>query len=257
MAPTCPTPFAPQAGVHALCFPHRFSPHKAQMRAIVLILLASTQLLACRGEEIRGTPDPPPAFGQIERPWFGCPDLSGLYAWPADAGQPFGYRRDGKAEDFSDFLGLPRYPQAQIWIEGPATAHALVLRTRLINRNPRLQIRSLTSQWSRHQFDSGDYRCHNGAVILAERDLDEQKARAWSSHRVRIGAQLLRLEDGSLAVGQSLREWGRVTPFGWGDRSFFHLKAPDRVSWYWSRLRRLGPTGEGLPPDDAALRDGR
>jgi len=226
------------------------------MRAALPILLLVSALGGCVGkDEIVGSPEMPAGWGRTVSPLLGCPDLAGLYAWPPAAGHPFGYLPSLRKDKFGSFLELPLYREAHIWAEGPGrkAAHELTLRTRMINRDPRVRIAPLTTEWGYRIFS--DYACKGGAVVLPEEELPQPGAPEWfGGTKVTVGARLALLADGSLAVGQWVRASGRTSSFGWGEQSWFTYRIEDRVWWYWTRLAKVGTTGAKLPPDDAALR---
>lgn len=228
------------------------------MRTAFAVLLFAAALGGCTfKDEVIGSPEMPASFGKTDKPWLGCPDLGGLYTWPPTEGHAFGYLSNGRKDKFGSFLELPLHPEAQIWVQGPGrkAAHEVALRSRMINRDPRLRIRSLTEEWGYRLVS--DYKCSSGVVIFPEQELTQPGAPEWyGGKNVAAGARLSLLADGSLAVGQWVRVSGRTGSVGWGGQSWFTYPMPDRVKWYWTRLARIGPTGANVPPDDAALRPG-
>lgn len=211
-------------------------------------LLATALLSACT--KLPPAPDTmPDSYGKVQKVWLGCPDFTGLYAWPPVDHPAPEVRVTGRHATSAKFLDLPVYAEAQIWVNGPSkdTHDALEVRTRMVNRDPRLRIASLTAHWS---YLLRSYRC-DGSWAAWEDPPDE-------THRyVRTGRMAL-LEDGSLAVGQAARETHVKLPlFSWGGQSYGSVPGPDRIRTGWLRLRRIGPTGKDLPPVDAALEEPR
>lgn len=238
---------------------------RARLRhaAILLVAVAASSLQACRPlqkPEVRGSEKLPAEFGHVVARPSGCPDLGGLYAWPWAQGQPFGYRKSGRPDKYGDFIGMPLHAEAQVWVEGPANERAgeFWVRTRKVNRNPRVSISSLTREWS-YQVRTGDeYSCSHGWVELPEIDLEGDSVAYWFGGKgVKVSGRVARVTDGSLVVGQRVRVWGRTNSVGWGDVTYGTFPAPDRVSWYWTRLERIGPTGDGVPAADAGPPDER
>ena len=78
--------------------------------------------------------------------------------------------------------------------------------------------------------------------------------RDYGAERVELGIRLQALKNGDLALGQFtrlvFRADGRNGPPAAGESA---LDPPNTVIWSWSRVSRLGDTGDGVPPDDAAL----
>lgn len=228
------------------------------MRTALTALLFAAALGGCTfKDEVTGSPEVPDSYGRIDKPVLGCPDLGGLYAWPPADGHPFGYLPSLRKDKFGSFFDLPLYREAHVWADGPGrkAAHEFTLRTRMINRDPRVRITSLTAEWSYRIFS--DYSCTGGVIVTPEEELLQPGAPEWfGGKKVAVGGRFARMKDGSLAVGQWVRVSGRTGSFGWGGQTWFTYRVADRVKWYWTRLARVGATGAGLPPDDAALRPG-
>lgn len=224
----------------------------------VLILCAG-----CSGDEpvVVGSESPPASFGATEATFLGCAPVTGLYAWPPV---------DGEADDGRlPRLGGPPLPQlmptelplfnhAQLWIDD---RNGLRLASRMVNRDPKLRIGALTEQWGFHELSNLD--CDGGRWQWSAPPADELSRRA-GVERARLadtgaesmssGLVLQHMADGRLAIGQwqrlRFRASGRNGPPAAGES---RLDPPDRIEWRWSLLARLGDTGEGVPPDDAAL----
>jgi hypothetical protein len=217
-------------------------------------------LLACSRQPkpiVKGSDVPPAEFGALQKDRSDCPNLEGLYAWPWAQGQPFGYRTPTQRDKFGDFLGMSLEAESQVWVSGPAGTNPeeLTLRTRMVNRNPNMRIGSLTTEWGYQIFNRLEFRCEDGWAELPEVDLQGDSVAYWYGGRgAKVSARLGLMADGSLAVGQKLRVWGRGNA---GNNTVATINAkygPDKITWYWTRLSRIGPTGKDAPPDDAALR---
>lgn len=225
----------------------------------VTLLIVATLLASCGGPPpiVKGSEEMPASFGKVAGPRVGCPDLEGLYGWPWADGQPFGYRTPDVQDKYGDFLGIPLYPEAQVWVSGPhEETKELALRSRMVNNDPRLRIGSLTREWSYRLLSRGEYTCGKGWVELSEQELEGDSVGYWfGGAGVRVSARLATLADGSLAVGQRVRVYGRVGQLSVFGENRGNFDEPDRITWYWTRLDRIGATGKDAPPADAALSD--
>ncbi len=226
-------------------------------RQRITLALIGAALLGCSHElepEVTGDAQPPGDFGTDSVKTKGCPDLEGLYSWPWVQGQPFGYRSPSVKEKFGDLIGMALHDESQIWVSGPGKSptRELAIRTRMVNRNPNLSIQSLTHEWSYQLRGSDEYACKDGWVELPETDLVGEGVAQWfGGEGVKVSARLSQLDDSSLVIGQRVRVWGRTAnalpvPSKLEDR-----RLADKVTWYWTRFTRVGPTGKDAPPVDA------
>ncbi len=207
-------------------------------------------LTGCLLQDVTSASRPPESFGKTQRGWH-CPDVSGLYAWPPADGKAFGYNKSGGFDPHyrGGFLGLNIRGEARLWLSGPAgDGQPLVLRSRLINRAPELRMGRDTTEWQERQ---PHFNCRFGWVRLQADFV--QGAGAYSSGEIREEVKMTLLRDGSLAVGQKVTIPRAAQPIGWGDVRFFSVPQSDRVVWNWSKFKRIGDSGAGLPPEDANL----
>ena len=184
----------------------------------------------------------------------GCPDLEGLYSWPWAQGQPFGYQSPTVRDKFGDVIGMSLHEESQIWVSGPGKSptRELAIRTRMVNRDPNLSIQSLTHEWSYQLRGSDEYTCEDGWVELPETDLVGDDVAQWfGGEGVRVSAHLSQLDDSSLVIGQRVRVWGRTASALPVQSKLEDRRLPDKVTWYWTRFTRVGPTGKDAPPVDA------
>jgi len=208
-------------------------------------MVVSTVLAAC--DNTLPAPDSmPPSYGEFGRASAGCPDLTGLYAWPPlDHPRPAVPATGQYGGGAPTFLGQRVHTEAQIWINGPSAAsqRALEVRTRMINRDPRYRVGSLSQEWS---FGTITYHCEGRWAVW-----DKLTSDGEYQHSGRMAL----LADGSLAVGQAARAGGQRGPiFSWGGQTYGDVALPDKVGVGWARLKRIAPTGKDVPADDAYLR---
>lgn len=237
-------------------------------RSVLLSFLIVFLMAACGSSKdvVVGSATVPVEFGELSSPLFGCSDLEGLYAWPpAEGAADEGVPRNAQGPRLPTLVPLatPLYREAQLWIAKIGSGGAVDVRSRMVNRNQSLRIGSLTNTWSQAELTASELDCKDGAwVYLApppEEGILRQHYQAFllkdhGAERAELGIHLQRLENGDLVIGQwtrlIFRASGRRGPPDAGESV---LDPPDRVIWHWSRLKRVGDTGEGVPPDDAAL----
>jgi hypothetical protein len=226
-------------------------------RQQITMALIGAALIGCSREpepEVTGDAQPPAEFGTDSVQTKGCPDLEGLYGWPWAQGQPFGYRSPTVRDKFGDVIGMSLHEESQIWVSGPdnSPTRELAIRTRMVNRDPNLSIQSLTHEWSYQLRSSAEYTCEDGWVELPEIDLVGDSVAQWfGGEGVKVSARLSQLDDSSLVLGQRVRVWGRTASALPVPSKLEDRRLPDKVSWYWTRLTRIGPTGKDAPPVDA------
>lgn len=188
----------------------------------------------------------PSSYGQFSRTASRCPDPSGLYAWPPiDHPTPAVQATGQYGNAAKTFLGEPIYREAQIWIKAPvgATQGTLEVRTRMVNRDPRYRVGDLSQEWS---VGTVSFHCAGRWLVW-----DKLASDGEYQHSGRMAL----LADDSLAIGQAARAGGQRGPlFSWGGQSYGDVALPDKVGVGWARLRRIAPTGQDVPADDAYLR---
>jgi hypothetical protein len=234
------------------------------MRVAALVAVMTLVALAgCSGRPddlVRGSDSPPADFGTAETPWRGCASVAGLYAWPPIQGEA----DDGRDARLGRLLpillptGLSLHHEGQIWVDDRSVFR---LSSRLVNRDPNRGIRALTTEWGYQEIFN--IRCDDGRWAWTAETPDEVELRAGiygarmanaGAESISGGLQLVPMTDGRLAIGQwerlRFRADGREGPPEAGES---RLDPPDRVTWHWSLLERLGDTGEGVPPPDAAI----
>ena len=232
-------------------------PAMPRSRAISFAIAASLVLPACnRADDVTGSPTMPANFGAVQTAVLSCPDLEGIFAFPAAQGHPFGYAGNAtrRGAQYRDFFGLPLYGASHVWVRGPRLGEAqpLTLRTRMVNATPVVSSES-TLDWNRVELSAGEYDCQEGWLNVTERDWEQPGAAAWfGGSGVRIAARVTRLTDGSLVVGQAVRVWGRRSAISIANRTLFTMTASDHVTWYWTRFARVNANGGEGPANDTA-----
>lgn len=211
------------------------SPH----RFLVGTLLPAVLLAGCGGEIVHGPASPPDEFGTQETAWFGCPAMQGMYAWPPEAGD----YSDGIATNEQPWAGGMPAPigrgKMQVWIIEEGQRLTVLSRDRPADGNTDPGLRRV---WG--------YSEHYGLACRSDmRDADDEEignGHEFGCEGLRRGFRLARMDDGALAVGIRTVAYGcRESVITWGDKSVGDMKAPDRVYWRWSKLRRIG---DGAPP---------
>jgi hypothetical protein len=192
----------------------------------------------------------PQNFGKLESQFFGCTDVAGLYAWPPMLGKPYvPYKSYGD----QNFLGVPTYQKAQIWIKGPSkTVSQITVLSRMVNANPNYNNR-ITREWGYKEYDKRELNCRGSWLVLSDVPNDNpNELENYAAQRLLMGGKIGRLKDGGLVVGQKVTVSGqRGSFFGWGGQSYGGYTIADHDVWYWTKLERIGSTGEGAMPDGA------
>ncbi|MCC7184490.1 MAG: hypothetical protein IT509_13125 [Rhodocyclaceae bacterium] len=223
---------------------------------LALLAVLAAAIGGCSEEQVKGSPNMPADFGQVPRIWLGCPDLSGLYAWPPVQGSTIQYSIHGRPSHQNggtlEPLKAPVYPQAQVWISGPRDREPIELRTRPVIPDTGAAAAPARA-W--HQGKLVRYACEGNWLVFEGDEQTHPVATAYfGGTMVRHGMRLARLKDGSLAIGQWLRVSGGRGGVRWGDTTLVEGPLPDRVTWNWSRLQKIGDTGKDAPADAAASR---
>ena len=196
--------------------------------------LAMAALGGCKPhDKVEGSPEPPASYGALAKT-RGCPTLAGTYAWPPVEGAPLGYNPGGipVVRLHPEFFGAARQWEGVFSIQDPD--------------EPRRHL-SMTSRphgvilkrWLEDQ-----HHCDDGWRLLAEITHPSLEAQKEHGTPVSVGVKLATLANGDLAVGQWLRkDGGKGSLFPWGDSgsSGNWIPLADKVSWSWSRYRRVSP----------------
>ena len=195
-----------------------------------MLLLA---LSACKPkDEVTGSSEPPASFGALAK-GSGCPRLAGLYAWPPAEGAPQGYDESGTPihRRYPDFFGAGSKWEGSFQIQDADESKRQHLR---IESRPNTVI-------SKRYFDD-QHKCSGGWLVLAEYTHPQLEAPKEYGAPVSMRVKLATLANGDLAIGQALRvDGGKYSLFRWGDSGSRGdwLPGTDRVTWYWSRYRRI------------------
>jgi hypothetical protein len=206
--------------------------------AVALLVLAACKPAA----EVTGSPEPPDSFGKVATAARGCPDVSGVYAWPFVAGPAQGFNEDGgyRRNGYAEFFGLTMPEQGELEIRPLANRKGQGLHfiarpiEKPISRTPQ-RVQPPTHQ----RFGDERIHCKGGWVMVEEYDLPQAGARAEYGPKVRVGAKLAPLANGDLAIGQWLRVTERKASwFTWGEQSVGDRRLADRIEWFWSRYQR-------------------
>lgn len=203
--------------------------------------------------EVPDTSTMPEVFGKLESKFIGCADVVGLYAWPPTLGKAY---VPSHSRGNQNFLGVPTFTKAQIWIKGPyKSGPQMTVLSRMVNTNPDYH-NGLAREWSYADYDKNQLHCTGGWVVLP--DVPNENAselRNYAAKRLVMGGKIGRLKGGGLAVGQKVTVSGQTgSYFSWGGQSYGSYNVADHDIWYWTKLERIGPTGEGVKPDDASLK---
>jgi len=196
------------------------------------VLLAALALGACKPkDQVTGSAEPPASFGALATT-SGCPKLAGAYAWPAVEGSPQGYGEGGipGIRQGTDFFGSHAQWTGEFRIDEPTDA----------NRQ-RLSINSTPPGKVSARFLENQHRCSGGWRLLAEYPLPMADERSPNAPATFLRVKIATLANGDLAIGQAQRvDGGKHGVYQWGDSpSGNWLPGKDRVTWYWSRYRRL------------------
>jgi hypothetical protein len=217
---------------------------------LVLLVLAGCGKPA---DQVTGFPEPPESFGKVATATFGCPDVTGVYAWPFVEGQAQGFEKNGRerAHAYPEFFGLTLPDRGEIEILKLANrkGQGLHFVVRQIADAPRRGGPGVRRTRDNHQrFLDSRIKCQGGWLVVEEYGHPEMRAPEEYGSTTRVGAKLAPLANGDLAIGQ----WLRVTDlsgslFQWGDSRAGTVKHPDRVQWYWSRYERSKSGAGPLP----------
>lgn len=209
-------------------------------RALWAAVLAAVALAGCKGaDRVTGSPEPPPTFAKRASA-SGCPDVTGTYRWPFVEGQAQGFNADGSymPRGQADFFSLLMGETGELEIrEAKRQKGGLQFISR--PAEPPGGLGRRPPKPNHFSFVGPSISCGKGWVVIEEREHPALEARE-SGGPTKVGAKLAVLEDGSLAIGQWRRLYGRSDAiFGWGGQSVARLPVADDVTWYWSRYQRL------------------
>lgn len=202
--------------------------------------------------DVPDTSKMPVIYGDLESKLIGCADVVGLYAWPPTLGKAYA---PIASRGNQNYLGVPTYNKAQIWVRGPhKSGPQMTVLSRMVNTNPDYH-NSLTREWSYQDYFKNEIQCKGGWIVLPDvPNEDPVELKNFAAKRLVMGGKIGRLKDGGLAVGQRVTVSGQTgSYFAWGGQSYGSYAKADHDVWYWTKLVRIGPTGEGVKPDDASL----
>jgi hypothetical protein len=202
-----------------------------------LILAIAPLFAGCGGEALIEAQVPSEFPAPVER-WRGCPEVSGLYAWPPAQGRArvslIEPPAPGPRLDDLEPLVAPLHTESQVWVDASEQTPGLVVRTRMVNRDPNYLNRRLTTEWSYHELGRSDLGCDGTWLEFATDVTDPAVVAHYGTPSLAAGVRFARLPDGGLLIGQ----W---------------LRIDQRIEWHWSRLARVADTGRDAPPVDASL----
>jgi hypothetical protein len=179
--------------------------------------------------------DPPAGLGVAAGGgFFACPDVQGEYTWARRrASDGTGGGRGWKGS----MPYLVHEPETQVWIR--RDGRGLEIRSRLVVRARNVRNR-LAQEWTAARYEGWEVSCRRGVLEVDEREVETGED--FGGTGIRRGFKLVRLTDGTLAVGVKTISFGRTAPlFGWGDVSRGSIPLPPRTTWQWVRLTQVGP----------------
>ncbi|SHG53524.1 hypothetical protein [Massilia sp. CF038] len=204
-------------------------------RAVPLLLALASALTACSQQHADA---PPPEFGAIERAWFGCPSMEGVYAWPPIAGEYAGGKIASNRRAWEDGKPVPVHgKEMQIWVKEKGGS-ALWFRARSVNRAlpPNTP---LAGGWSFNEYHRGQWRCKGSMIEMAPEEIGAQAN--FGGTGARRSFKLARMQDGALAVGiATVAHGGTDYLYSYDGVHAGPVKTPDRHFWAWSKLARTG-----------------
>lgn len=213
--------------------------------------LAGAGALAGCGQ-VEGRDTPPPEFGAFDKPWFGCPEVAGVYVWPPVEGQTFEEDRRPNAAASREVVGVVVYPRGRfgLRLKGRGAPFTAVFKEwHSDTSEPRLS----DSGWGYAEWGATEWACTRGYLETDEALLKpptrlstpspypaEDNPRA-DGRRTTVAWRLTRLADGALALGMRTHATGcKESVSGWGGQSMGEVSAPDRTTWQWAKLTRVG-----------------
>lgn len=216
-------------------------------------------MVACVGalagcSQVEGSDTPPPEFGPLGKPWFGCPEVAAVYLWPPVEGQTFEEDRRPNAAASREIVGVMVYPRGRFGIRMPSRGSPMTALFRERHPNDKSPEPSLADRdWSYAEWGAPEWSCTRGYVDTDETLLkpptrlytpspypNQDNPRA-DGRRTTVAWRLTRLADGSLALGMRTHATGgKESVSGWGGQSMGEVSAPDRTTWQWAKLTRVG-----------------
>lgn len=218
-----------------------------------LCLLAGAAALAgCA--QVEGSDAPPPGFGPLGKPWFGCPDIAAVYVWPPVEGETFAGDRRPHAAASRAIVGVTVYPHGRLGIRMPGRGRPLTALFRDRSDDEAAPEPGLADPgWGYAEWGAAEWSCTRGYLDTGEVDLTPPARLAGlgpspaeaqpgtDGRRSTVSWRLTRLADGSLALGLCTRHrGGSRSLLAWGDQSAGRWPEPELTTWQWSRLRRVG-----------------
>ncbi|MEO8506501.1 MAG: hypothetical protein ABI593_02620 [Betaproteobacteria bacterium] len=215
------------------------------------LIVATTWPVATAAAMVaEGSPAMPASFGKPVKPWFGCPKIAGVYAWPPIEGSLAPVPGPVQRGQFANIAGLQLYTKAYLWLEQPDDRRHLRLRAIAVpNDDKRLRIGNPDRGWKQRTLANSQNACSGGWLVITEVDFSHPSANAWYGGEVLSGMRLMALADGGLAIGQWLRVTNRRSVIAWGEAQLGSLPAEDLVYWHWVKLRRVADSGDAIKVD--------
>jgi hypothetical protein len=182
---------------------------------------------------------PPPEFGAIERAWFGCPSMEGVYAWPPVAGEYANGKIASNRRPWEDGKPVPVHgKEMQIWVKEKGGS-ALWFRARTVNRAVPATT-PVSGGWSFNEYHRGQWKCKGSMIEMEAEEIGAQAN--YGGTGARRSFKLARMKDGALAVGiATVAHGGTDYVFSYDSAKVGAYSTPDRHFWAWSKLARTGP----------------
>jgi hypothetical protein len=209
------------------------------MRRPVRLMLGAAicaGLLACGADPAE---TPPPEFGALERAWFGCPSMEGVYAWPPVAGEYANGKIASNRRAWEDGKPVPVHgKEMQIWVKEKGGS-ALWFRARSVERAA-TATRPVSGGWSFNEYHRGQWTCKGSMIEMEAEEIGAQAN--YGGTGARRSFKLARMKDGALAVGiATVAYGGKASVFSYDSANVGTYTVPDRHFWAWSKLARTGP----------------
>lgn len=222
----------------------------ARMRRGLLVAVLCLAGGYAAAAEVVGSPEVPGTFGKLAKPWWGCPKIAGVYAWPPVEGglSPRPEAAAGGAQ-LARLAGLTLSEGGYLWLADSDARKHLVMRAIRLPQHPRDFVGIPDRGWKQKTLFNAEHGCEGGWLVIEEHEHSHPAADGWYGGEARIQLRLAPLADGGLAIGQRLRVTGRTGTIGWGDARILTLPAEDRVYWHWAKLRRVADTGDAVDID--------
>lgn len=222
-----------------------------QLLVSLLVATAWSGAGAATATVVEGSADMPASFGKPVKPWFGCPKIAGVYAWPPVEGAlapiPDGRQRG----QFANIAGLQLHANAYLWLEQPDDKRHLRVRAVAIPvpGDTRHRIGNPDRGWKQRTLFNAQHACDGGWLVIGETDYPHPSANGWYRGEVLSGMRLMALADGGVALGQWLRVTKQTNSVYWGEARLATLPAADRLYWHWVKLKRIADSGDAVKID--------